>query len=73
MSRKVYQSEKGYLLSEHAAIFSWVFEIEELAKHWMGYTPEVGKQAQAGVVAKAVECAKKIDRKNGHEVVIGKS
>jgi len=70
MARKVYASVREYLLTEHAAAYSWVFEIEELAKRWPNYTPEVGRQAQADVIEKAVRCAIRIDRNNGDEILI---
>lgn len=73
MPRKVFHSEREYILSEHATEYAWIFEIEELAKSWKDYTPEVGKQAQADVVAKAVACAINMDRARGQEIVIGKS
>lgn len=39
-------------------------------KSWPDYTPTVGSQAQAHVVEKALECAKRIDKNNGDEIII---
>jgi len=70
MQRRIYTSVENYLLTAHSGRYDWVFQIQEMAKHWPKCTPEIGKQAQQECTAKAFECAKRIDRNNGIEVVI---
>jgi hypothetical protein len=69
MQRKAYTSVETYLVAEHPG-FAWVFQIQEIAKHWPGYTPELGIKAQGDCVSQAFESARKLDRHNGIEVVI---
>lgn len=70
MARRVYSSEENYLLAVHGGAFGWALQIAEIAKLWPNYTPAVGARAQADVVASALECAKRIDRNNGDEIII---
>jgi hypothetical protein len=70
VARKVYSSEENYLLTAHSGAFGWALQIAEIAKSWPDYTPAVGAKAQADVVTRALQCAMRIDRNNGDEIVI---
>jgi hypothetical protein len=68
-TEKQYETEQAYIFEAHPE-FRWVFDIEQMAKKWPGYTEALGKAAQEEIVRVAIQNAKRQDSNKGIRVKI---